>query len=1074
MQNLPFTGFDLASAYMNDEGKDLTKLLAYFQAHSLRETDWLELKAAVYPLEEDIVNVINNNNLSREEAIKLESKGCYWAVAKAAISLINTVGGMIVIGINESDFQHPVPLIDGEVGSHQEFLENVLYPQVVQTKTWEILKPNKGKQFVDRMTADSRLELKDYISLEQGRASGKPVWVMLVRPLKEDLIYTIKKTSYDKSNNNNNKESNKHNNTSSEMILVRQWGDIGRTDDLKHDGNNSSLLKFVSQRKDISASGKYKSTLNEIKKFIFPGLIDSKSQDIAGRLRDAIKSFERIEIDISSNPGEVISAVRQEILSIIRFQTTNIDRNTSKPSSDELELFWQINKSIFSSRHLIDSLNLLLYKLFDCPINLTSMNAKNIFHTARIFIEELLENSPSILNRNDDKLIPHHNLPRRGIFFSSRDEQVEQIQNFLRRSNRNHYLTITGVGGIGKTSLALEAAYKGLDISTENKKDSIEYYFENIIWLSAQNKEWKNGRQRLIPQPFSTLDDFLREILLFINPNEGLGNLTKPEREACATGIFRKQRTLVILDNLETIFDQSVKDFFNEIPDPSKVIVTDRGFADSGVTISLSKLSLDQSTEMLSKYIRNHDEKINLNNQELERLANLAGGIPRIIQAISNIIAIKKYSVESCEKILKSENGNLLYESLFDWSFKQINEQSKHLIWLVSILGRPVSEKMLAELTGLSYEDVHDAIQDPIRLTLLNATCIDRSIFHDKPEKILSIDAVTRRYISIETLGATAASTTELDLALRLMSYLVRNCGIEGWISNSDIQIVSENKDHEIWVWSVLSNHGHIQEMLNFVYAVCPSLGHLGFNDLRLQWSREIYDLIEDDHTRIEDKARLLISNLGWVNFIQHRHNEALAQFELGLSYARKISNIRLESMAIKSIGQILKEKGDLEGARTKLYLAVQILVELGDTHEMAVCMGTLSSLERECGDIDAALKYLHDAIFMARNLRSANELEVVFQQKLARLYLVANRLDDAERENRNAERLNLLMKREAGIAHARQLDALILEAKGLYVEAYQKCREAFKLFKSIGMMREIINDYNRMRNRISDLHPIF
>lgn len=334
------------------------------------------------------------------------------------------------------------------------------------------------------------------------------------------------------------------------------------------------------------------------------------------------------------------------------------------------------------------------------------------------------------------------------------------------------------------------------------------------------------------------------------------------------------------------------------------------------------------------------------------------------------------------------------------------------------------------------------------------------------------MDSVTRRYVSQTTVGPIALLMNATDIAQKLVAYFVRNCGTDGWIAESHTRIVAENVEHIEWTWGVLTSHGQIQSMLDLVYATCPSLGHLGYNDLRLHLSQAVYDLIKEDRTRNGDHARLLIAHLGWVNFIRHNYDQAMDQYSRGLASAIAVKDIRLQAMGLKSIGQVLKEKGDLEGARAKVYHAIELLSELGPTHEMAVSLGTLSSLERECGNMPAAIEHLHDATLLARKLPCADELEVVFQQKLAKLYLTVGRLDEAEKVNRETERLNLSMRREAGIAYTRQLDALILEARGLEIEAWQKCREAYKLFESIGMKREILKDFERMRARISALLP--
>ena len=84
---------------------------------------------------------------------------------------------------------------------------------------------------------------------------------------------------------------------------------------------------------------------------------------------------------------------------------------------------------------------------------------------------------------DDDIQIPN-NLPRRESVFIGRKQELSRLLEYLSPENRDYRCAITGVGGVGKSALALEAAWR----CVEQKK------FDAVIWFSAK-KEFLFGNQ---------------------------------------------------------------------------------------------------------------------------------------------------------------------------------------------------------------------------------------------------------------------------------------------------------------------------------------------------------------------------------------------------------------------------------------------------------------------------------------------------------------------------------------------------------------------------------------------------
>jgi hypothetical protein len=80
-----------------------------------------------------------------------------------------------------------------------------------------------------------------------------------------------------------------------------------------------------------------------------------------------------------------------------------------------------------------------------------------------------------------------HNLPHRGDFIG-RDKEKRQVHEALK--SRSFIITIDGIGGIGKTSLALEVLHECLRSKPKFSAGSKwRAKFEAFIWTSAKDRD---------------------------------------------------------------------------------------------------------------------------------------------------------------------------------------------------------------------------------------------------------------------------------------------------------------------------------------------------------------------------------------------------------------------------------------------------------------------------------------------------------------------------------------------------------------------------------------------------------
>ena len=161
---------------------------------------------------------------------------------------------------------------------------------------------------------------------------------------------------------------------------------------------------------------------------------------------------------------------------------------------------------------------------------------------------------------NDSSPTIPQNLPPRGDFVG-REKEKKQVHEAL--GSRSFIIMIDGIGGIGKTSLALEVLHECLAASrqSENSENSVQT-FDAFVWTSAKD------------HPL-TLNDVLDTIARTLE-YPYITQLSPEEKQHEVGKRLRQKSCLLIVDNFETVTDDALAKFILELPNPSKCLITSR------------------------------------------------------------------------------------------------------------------------------------------------------------------------------------------------------------------------------------------------------------------------------------------------------------------------------------------------------------------------------------------------------------------------------------------------------------------------------------------------------------------
>ena len=310
----------------------------------------------------------------------------------------------------------------------------------------------------------------------------------------------------------------------------------------------------------------------------------------------------------------------------------------------------------------------------------------------------------------------YHNLPQPDYGrFVGRKEEIKQIYSILRPypHSQSHLVTIDGIGGIGKSSLALEMAWRYVQ---NYDRISVEERFDAIIWTSAKRNVLTASGITNRNQAIRSIGDIFTAIAITLQ-REDIPRSDRSAQTEIVRNVLQRQRTLLIVDNLESVDDEDVVTFLRELPAPTKAIVTTRHRIDVAYAVRLTAMPWTDAERLIGQECAKKNVK--LTEQEKNDLYHCAGGLPLAI--VWSIAQTSQGYLPTTVLNRLSKPAEDIARFCFEEGIQHINgKPALELLFALSLFATDATRDALGFVANLSEWDRDQGLAQLEQLSFIN------------------------------------------------------------------------------------------------------------------------------------------------------------------------------------------------------------------------------------------------------------------------------------------------------------------------------------------------------------------
>lgn len=435
--------------------------------------------------------------------------------------------------------------------------------------------------------------------------------------------------------------------------------------------------------------------------------------------------------------------------------------------------------------------------------------------------------------------------------------------------------SLLGFGGLGKTALATWAT---LDVYEAG-------LFDYVISLSAKDRELTVGGIQRVEAELSSFDSLLDTILDVMGFSD---ERKKPvdKKAQVVTDIMKGERVLLYVDNLETVDDDRIFRFLEDLPVGIRVLATSRkAKLRRGVyPIDIGAMT-DKEAHLFLEYCcqrKSPEFTVKISPAEFKLILSACAHAPLLIEWFMANAKTPDIAVQRANEML---NSGKLGEELIEFCFRRLHGElqpdARRVLRVISLFVTPMPIEAIAAGSELSLTQADDACQD-----LLDAALVQQDFSAKHNGTVYFMLPLTQRF-AYQVLREDAGAEQAIRRAL------------SRWYEAADIKNPAERQ-----ITSEIRKGAREPETILVEYAESMRLdGHYGE-------AEKFYT----QALQRNPKSWKALRGLGEIHRKEGRTALALKYYEQAALYAPKKGSDR--ALIYREWGMILRDAGAAESLR--------------------------------------------------------------------------------------------------------------------------------------------------------------
>jgi tetratricopeptide (TPR) repeat protein len=606
-------------------------------------------------------------------------------------------------------------------------------------------------------------------------------------------------------------------------------------------------------------------------------------------------------------------------------------------------------------------------------------------------------------------------------FVARRDEQGQDIIERLKKElapGRNQLVTLSGKGGVGKTTLAREA-FRVLG----------ETYEGHLVWSDATARAGY------------TLATLLDDATTQLGRAE-LRALAPEAKETTVRSLFVEHPALVALDNYETI-DKAEQERIEHwlAHTQCSSLTTSRQKIKDTLNIVIPTMTPDEAQEFLEKRIAQTQEPQLFTPEVRQRIYETAEGNPFLMEWVVAQVDDAQESDAVLEE-LKHGEGDAA-ERVFGRSFNlpQVGEDGRAALLALSLFVPSASRPALAAVAG--FGDDEKRLSEAMKS--LHALWLVKGL---EGNSRFTVEGLTRSLTSarLSKVGR------EDEFRQRFIAYFLQYAEAHNKETPEDYDALEAERDNLLSATDAAFEREDWISVERMAYALAtPPSGMLY---VRGYWAEalRINEIALKAARSAQDEANVagLTHSVAMMYGERGERNEARKLYDESLEINKRLGNQSIVAATLHELGRLTQGQGELDEARRLYDESLEINKQLGNQNGIAITLHQLGWLAQDQGNLAEARKFYDESLEINKQLGNQSGIAITLHQ-LGRLAQKQGDLSEARKLYNESLEINKRLGNQSGVAATLDGLGIIEKIEGNEAEAVRLMSESLSIFERLG-----------------------